>query len=563
MADNIPSGLGVVGTYGVTDPDLQALRDAQQASITALEERYKNPNWFNVAAGFFKPQLGGFTASLGSASQAMGENLEKQRESQIPLAKMRAELAMTGIGMGKDKAASEAFSKWKATHKPMDEATYSQIVGLAPNSSVAAAAKAAYEGERAGQGVLVQQQTLRQAQGSQALNLLQQQFSSGAITKGEYQRQLADIKAAYSPTQPVTSARPIGAPGTTPTVEGAPAMGAPAMGAPAMGAPAMGAPPSSGLAPDVAPTGSYANEGDLKGIAGNVPFDAAKEIATIKASLPTLNATDRATALKNIAELEGGGINRAPVAPAKKEIITPVFGKESGLTPEQLATSVKPQEELAQRRYAGLQEVAADENYRPLERAVSSQIDLINKNKDASSRIHAVLSRGGPANAFLAALNEGVGISINGLTGQVRLPVETFIKANFKPEDQDLAMTMANNYAAIALAKQKMGSVNPNSARNSELGLYAGLTPSLHTTPNASLRALLHFKQDLDFTKALHDDATGLLFNRHPTQALAQDDPARFSSALNNPGYSKLYEPFAAKHSKIDEAFQKSLKAKP
>ena len=548
MANNIPSGLGVVGTYGVTDPDLQALRDAQQASITALEERYKNPNWFNVAAGFFKPQLGGFTASLGSASQAMGENLEKQRESQIPLAKMRAELAMTGIGMGKDKAASEAFSKWKASNKPMDEATYSQIVGLSPTSSVAQAAKAAYEGERAGQGVLAQQQTLRQAQGTQALNLLQQQFSSGAINKAEYQRQLADIKSTYSPTQPVTSARPIGAPGTTPTVEGAPAMGAPTPGVPTPGG---------------APTGSYANEGDLKGIAGNVPFDAAKEIATIKASLPTLNATDRATALKNIAELEGGGINRTPAAPAKKEIIQPVFGKESGLTPEQLTTAVKPQEELAQRRYAGLQEVAADENYRPLERAVSSQIDLINKNKDAAGRIHAVLSRGGPANAFLAALNEGVGISINGLTGQVRLPVETFIKANFKPEDQDLAMTMANNYAAIALAKQKMGNVNPNSARNSELGLYAGLTPSLHTTPNASLRALLHFKQDLDFTKALHDDATGLLFNRHPTQALAQDDPARFSSALNNPGYSKLYEPFAAKHGKIDEAFQKSLKAKP
>ena len=152
-ADNIPSGLGVVGTYGVPEQDLQKLREAQESGIQALEQRYANPNWFNVAAGFLKPQLGGFAASLGSASQALGENLEKQRESQIPLAKMRAELAMTGIGMGKDRAAAEAFAKWKTTNKPMDEATYSQIVGLAPNSSVAAAAKAAYEGERAGQGL--------------------------------------------------------------------------------------------------------------------------------------------------------------------------------------------------------------------------------------------------------------------------------------------------------------------------------------------------------------------------------------------------------------------------
>ena len=506
MADNIPSGLGVVGTYGVPDPDLQALRDAQLASVQALEERYKNPNWFNVAAGFFKPQLGGFAASLGSASQALGENLEKQRESQIPLAKMRAELAMTGIGMGKDKAASDAFAAWKATKNPMDEATYSQIVGLAPNSSVASAAKAAYEGEHAQQGILSQQQTLRSAQGAQALNLVQQQYSSGAITREEYQRQLADIKATYSPTQPVTSARPIGAPGTTSTVEGA---------------------------------------GSTPTVAGAVPAPAI-DGAPIK-----------------IAPAPVAGEFPAPTAPAKKEIIPPVFGKESGLTPEQLATAIKPQEEMAQKRYTGLAEVGAMENYQPLERAVSNQIDLINKNKEAAGRVSAVLSRGGPTNAFLAALNEGVGISINGLSGQVRLPVETFIKANFKPEDQDLAMTMANNYAAIALAKQKMGSVNPNSARNAELGLYAGLTPSLHTTTNASLRALLHFKQDLDFSKAQYDDATQLLFNRHPTQALAQDDPARFSSAMNNPGRDKLYEPFAAKHGKIDEAFQKSLKAKP
>ena len=535
-----------INLYGAEPADTEEYQKALQSSVDALEQRYANPNWFNVAAGFLKPQLGGFGASLGSASQAMGENLEKQRESQLPLAQMRAQLAASKIAMGQKSTAAKEFSDWQATGKPMNEATYSRLVGLAPGSATAEAAKAAYEGERANQGILSQQQTLRQSQGAQALQLAQQQFASGAISREDYQNQLADIKASYAPTQPVTSARPIGAPGTTDKVEGAPSTQS-----------------ETPLSAPVSTPGSYAKQSDLKGLADvkNIPFDTEKEIADTKAQLSSLSAEDRVNAIGYIQDLEAK--SPAAVAPKEREIITPIFGKKSGLTPEQLAAAVKPQEELAQKRYAGLQEVGASENYQPLERAVSNQIDLINKNKEAAGRVSAVLSRGGPANAFLAALNEGVGISINGLSGQVRLPVETFIKANFKPEDQDLAMTMANNYAAIALAKQKMGNVNPNSARNSELGLYAGLTPSLHTTPNASLRALLHFKQDLDFTKAQYDDATKVLSNQHPRYARAEDDPAIFSAAMNNPGYSELYKPFAEKHKKIDEAFQKSLTAKP
>lgn len=57
-----------------------------------LEQRYAKPNWFDIAAGFAKPQLGGFIASLGSANEAMAKNIEQQRAQQMPLAALRLEM---------------------------------------------------------------------------------------------------------------------------------------------------------------------------------------------------------------------------------------------------------------------------------------------------------------------------------------------------------------------------------------------------------------------------------------------------------------------------------------
>jgi hypothetical protein len=97
--------------YGADPADVADYQKSLQESVDALQARYANPNWFNVAAGFLKPQLGGFAASLGSAGQAMGENLEKQRESMLPVAQMKAQLAMSKIKMGQSKQAAELVKK--------------------------------------------------------------------------------------------------------------------------------------------------------------------------------------------------------------------------------------------------------------------------------------------------------------------------------------------------------------------------------------------------------------------------------------------------------------------
>jgi hypothetical protein len=103
---------------GLNKEDVDKYREAQQGFIKSLETRYSQPNWFNVAAGFAKPQLGGFLASIGSASQALGEQQEKQRDIQLPLYKARSELAAYEMGLkqkGQAAANIEAASKQNRT----------------------------------------------------------------------------------------------------------------------------------------------------------------------------------------------------------------------------------------------------------------------------------------------------------------------------------------------------------------------------------------------------------------------------------------------------------------
>ena len=86
-----------INPYGTDPEEIQKWIDAQKEGVRALEQRYEQPNWWKVMAGFAKPQLGGFIASMGSAAQALGENVELQRAQQLPIAQMRAQIAQAGI----------------------------------------------------------------------------------------------------------------------------------------------------------------------------------------------------------------------------------------------------------------------------------------------------------------------------------------------------------------------------------------------------------------------------------------------------------------------------------
>ena len=104
-ANNLP-------LYGESDEDMQNLQNAQQKVSDALEHRYDNPNWFNVAAGFAKPQLGGFLASLGSASEAMGQNQEEQRNNVLQSSDLKLKLLQNQMMLGANKKAADQMQQW-------------------------------------------------------------------------------------------------------------------------------------------------------------------------------------------------------------------------------------------------------------------------------------------------------------------------------------------------------------------------------------------------------------------------------------------------------------------
>ena len=100
-------------TYGSQgNTDLENINKSLNEQIQALETRYQQPNWWKVAAGFAKPQLGGFMASLGSASEALGENVEQQRAMALPISKMRTEMAVNAAILDKNKKVSDEIEAW-------------------------------------------------------------------------------------------------------------------------------------------------------------------------------------------------------------------------------------------------------------------------------------------------------------------------------------------------------------------------------------------------------------------------------------------------------------------
>lgn len=132
-----PTGVG-------TDPNIteeyKNLLETQKRYADELEQRYAQPNWFKVAAGFAKPQLGGFIASLGSASEALGEQEELRRAISPTVAQMRAEIAKGNIALSQGKKAAGIAEKAGSEGRLLSPTEAADIASLTGGPAGAAAA---------------------------------------------------------------------------------------------------------------------------------------------------------------------------------------------------------------------------------------------------------------------------------------------------------------------------------------------------------------------------------------------------------------------------------------
>ena len=148
--------LSKINPAELPESDIEKYKQTLEEQISALQKRYQEPNWFKVAAGFAKPQLGGFLASLGSASEALGENVEQERAQQLPIAQMKLQVQQANMMLGQKQKQNQIFQEWKASGRPMDATTYSRIMSLGDKTEVAQAATKFYEGSKAGLDITTQ-----------------------------------------------------------------------------------------------------------------------------------------------------------------------------------------------------------------------------------------------------------------------------------------------------------------------------------------------------------------------------------------------------------------------
>jgi hypothetical protein len=118
---------GGVGTHPEISEQFRKANQATEDYAKSLEDRFARPNWFKIAAGFAKPQLGGFLASLGSASEEFGKQQEAARAIQPSISRMRAEVAAGQLGFSQRMAQKEMFDKIKAGEIPMTAETLKNL----------------------------------------------------------------------------------------------------------------------------------------------------------------------------------------------------------------------------------------------------------------------------------------------------------------------------------------------------------------------------------------------------------------------------------------------------
>jgi hypothetical protein len=147
--------------------------------------------------------LGGFAASLGSASEALGQNLEKQRESQLPIAQMRSQLAMSKIAMGQNKTVADMEAARLKAGDPITPQYVSKLVNVAPDSPQAKAAQAELAVMQKNRELESSEINTRATQFGQALREIELNVQNHVYkTQQEYQAALAAAKAAYGPREP-------------------------------------------------------------------------------------------------------------------------------------------------------------------------------------------------------------------------------------------------------------------------------------------------------------------------------------------------------------------------
>ena len=452
-----------VNPAGADPKDIQEYQKSLEEQIQALEQRYARPNLMKIAAGFLKPQLGGFGASLGSATDVMGEDYEKHRAQMLPIAQMRSQLALSKISMGQNQQAADVY----AAHKgPVTEELVKELVRIAPDSPSTKAAQAQLAAQQ-------KRQELTSAATRDMISAIQAKVAAGIpISADEKEALVSASKNLLNQPSPRENL-PLGNPN---------------------------------LKPDLS------------------SFDA--EIKALNAKIQTEGYTpENKQALANLNQRRNQAMQGQPVAAQPSSTQTGQTDTSGGFYPEtvprpnlegQLPRRQQQMEEehtknadVVRGRYDTMLnnyfDVVSEPNWSTLKSSVDGSLSLVQGHPDVAKKVFNMIRGDGELkNQIMALLNSGVGVSVGSFSGSLNIPIDAMKRAGIDPVDQTYADTLARNLLTIGLARLQAQGVRPE--KGTEAYANALTTKAnLGETPVSAYKALMGEQVTFDTIKNIHD----------------------------------------------------------
>lgn len=468
--------------YGTEPSQLQDLQKAQQQALSALEQRYAQPNWFKVAAGFAKPQLGGFFASLGSASEALGENVEQQRAQMLPIAQMRAQLAQTNLLLDQNKTVSNMLTERNAKGLPLTPDFVREVVARAPDSSIAKALQSELASQQ-------KQQELTSSQQRLMLDSIQMKQAKGMPLS---QPELDFLNNLPSLLSQRTEAKPLLESGQ-PIEKGTEV------------------PISSKVEESSASTQTSAPK-----ITSERRAQIEGDIAAIKREISRLPANDSRhgilqNEIKKLQEklgeaepsnLVGGKFYPesfpAPNLQGKADWERTERGQAWGL-------NAKAEEQRNVNFVNQYSQMAVDPNYTALNSQFNTAINLIENNPTLAKKVFNTLRGSGELkNQIMSALNEGAGVNLGSMVANINLPIKNFLTSGFTPDEQKYADRLIHSLLILGNADLAMRGITPEKGQKA---YFDNLVTKANLDQNAetALNILHENKVKFDLNKNKYD----------------------------------------------------------
>jgi hypothetical protein len=438
--------------YGVSEEQIQNLRDSQQRALTALEQRYAQPNYFKVAAGFAKPQLGGFLASLGSAAEAMGDTVEQERAQQLPIAMMRSQLAQSEILLGQNKTVSAMLADRRAKNLPITPEFVSEVTARFPDSPVAKSLAAEMATQQKQQELLSGQQRLMldaiQLKQSKGMPLSPQEkgFLENLPSQLSGRAEAAPLLSDGKPIPPPSAGQPAGAttaPVTFASIEGT----------------------------ALKPATGEAQKAE--------PQDGPKTGKFYPESFPVPNLAEKADWERNA---RGAA-----------------WGKNAQAEEERNLALVN-----------NFATMAADPIYTKIKAHYDQAISMIENNPALAKKTFNIMRGAGDIqNQIMVALQEGAGLNIGNISTQINLPIKAFRVAGFTPDEQKFADTLVHSMLVLGntdLAMQGFKPEKGQAAYLQNLATKASLDQNAATALNILHKNRVTFDQNKQMYDTLLDE---------------------------------------------------------